>query len=118
MKSMISQTRSVKLVIFMALLCLSALPWLSPSRAEAVPAAGATVQAIDGQAEVSGDTGQEIKRIEAGNVVNPGDAVFTEEKSKLLLSWNSGLMGSLGEFLFDIVAARRGWRPGNRHPDV
>ena len=98
MKSMISQTRSVKLVIFLAMLCLSAMPWLSPSTAQAAARVGAVVGAIEGEAEVSGDTGQEIEKLASGSAVNPGDAVSTEEKSKLLLRWDSGLMGSLGEF--------------------
>jgi hypothetical protein len=98
MKSMISQTRTVAFSIFMAILCLAALPWLSPSRAEAAAAAGAVVGAIEGEAEVSGDSGQEIEKLASGSAINPGDAVFTEEKSKLLLRWDSGLMGSLGAF--------------------
>ena len=98
MKSMISQTRSVKLVIFLAMLCLLAMPWLSPSTAQAAARVGAVVGAIEGEAEVSGDTGQEIQKLASGSAVNPGDAVFTEEKGKLLLRWDSGLMGSLGEF--------------------
>ena len=98
MKSMISQTRSVKLVIFLAMLCLLAMPWLSPSTAQAAARVGAVVGAIEGEAEVSGDTGQEIQKLASGSAVNPGDAVSTEEKGKLLLRWDSGLMGSLGEF--------------------
>ena len=98
MKSKSSQTQSVKLAIFMAVLCLSVLPWLSPSRAEAAATAGAVVGALEGEAEVSGDTGQEIEKLASGSAVNPGDAISTEEKSKLLLRWDSGLMGSLGEF--------------------
>jgi len=98
MKSMISQTRSAKLAFFIAVLCLFALPWLSPPRAEAAATAGAVVGALEGEAGVSGDTGQELQRLDSGSAVNPGDAVFTEEKGKLLLRWDSGLMGSLGEF--------------------
>lgn len=98
MKSMISQTRSVKLAIFMVVLCLSVLPWLSLPRAEAAAPAGAVVGALEGEAEVSADTGQEIEKLASGSAINPGDAIFTEEKSKLLLRWDSGLMGSLGEF--------------------
>ncbi len=94
----ISQTRSTKLVIFVAMLCLSAMPWLSPASVKAAPPASAVVGAIEGQAEVSGDTGQELKKLDAGNPVNPGDAVTTEEKTRLLLRWDSGLMGALGEF--------------------
>ena len=66
--------------------------------AEAAATAGAVVGALEGDAEVSGDTGQEIQKLASGSAVNPGDAVFTEEKGKLLLRWDSGLMGSLGEF--------------------
>ncbi len=98
MKSKSSQTRSVNLVIFLAMLCLSAMPWLFPQRAEAAATAGAVVGALEGEAEVSGDTGQEIEKLASGSAVNPGDAISTEEKSKLLLRWDSGLMGSLGEF--------------------
>jgi len=98
MKSKSSHTQSVKLAIFMAVLCLSVLPWLSPSRAEAAATAGAVVGALEGEAEVSADTGQEIEKLDSGSAVNPGDAISTEEKSKLLLRWDSGLMGSLGEF--------------------
>ncbi len=74
------------------------MPWLSPSTAQAAARVGAVVGAIEGEAEVSGDTGQEIQKLASGSAVNPGDAVFTEEKGKLLLRWDSGLMGSLGEF--------------------
>ena len=67
-------------------------------RATAAPPSGATVGAIEGQAEVSGDTGQELKKLDVGNPVNPGDDVTTEEKTRLMLRWDTGLMGSLGEF--------------------
>jgi hypothetical protein len=98
MKWMISQTRSFKLAIFMAVLCFSPFPWLSPLRAEAAATAGAVVGALEGEAAVSGDTGQEMEKLASGSAINPGDAIFTEEKGKLLLRWDSGLMGSLGEF--------------------
>ncbi len=98
MKSKISRTVNMKLAIFLAMLCLTAMLWLSPSRAEAAAATGPVVGAIEGQAEVSGDVGQEIKNLQAGSAVNPGDAVSTEEKTRLLLRWDTGLMGSLGEF--------------------
>jgi hypothetical protein len=71
---------------------------MCPPRAEAAARAGAVVGAIEGEAEVSADTGQEIEKLASGSAVNPGDAVSTEEKSKVLLRWDSGLMGSLGEF--------------------
>jgi uncharacterized protein YjbI with pentapeptide repeats len=98
MRSKLSGIRNIKLIIFITILCLSGLPWLLPSGASAASATGATAGAIDGQAELSPDTGDEMKKLDLGNAVNPGDAVSTEQKSKLLLRWDSGLTGSLGEF--------------------
>jgi uncharacterized protein YjbI with pentapeptide repeats len=98
MKSKISRIRNIKLVIFITILCFSAIPWLFPSAASAATATGATVAAIDGRAEVSPDTGEEMKKLDLGSAINPGDAVSTEQKSKLLLRWDSGLAASLGEF--------------------
>jgi uncharacterized protein YjbI with pentapeptide repeats len=98
MKSKILRVRNIKSVILVTILCLSAMPLLFLSEAVAAPTAGAVVEAIDGQAQVSPDTGEELTKVDVGSALKPGDAVTTEQNSKLLLRWDSGLRASLGEF--------------------
>ena len=98
MKSTISQTRITKLTIFRGHAMSFGHALAVSLESSSGGPGGAIVGAIEGHAEVSGDTGQELKKLDAGNPVNPGDAVSTEEKTRLLLRWDTGLMGSLGEF--------------------
>ncbi len=98
MKSNISRMRYMKLPIFIATLCFFSSLWLSPLRAEAAPTGGAVVAAIEGEAELSGSSGQETGQLQTGGVVKSDDAASTGPKSKLLLNWDSGLTASLGEY--------------------
>ncbi|MGB6064200.1 MAG: hypothetical protein WBG50_05305, partial [Desulfomonilaceae bacterium] len=88
----------MKLPIFIATLCFFSSLWLSPLRAEAAPTGGAVVAAIEGEAELSGSSGQETGQLQTGGVVKSDDAASTGPKSKLLLNWDSGLTASLGEY--------------------
>ena len=117
MKSKISQTRNMKLVIFLAMLCLSAMPWLSPSRAEAAAATGPVVGAIEGQAEVSGDIGQEIKKLASWERRQSRRRRIHRRENQAATALGYRAHGLSWGILLDIGAAGRCWRPGNRHPD-
>jgi len=57
----------------------------------------ATVKSLQGTAQgLTGpdDTQEELR---TGSLVRPWDSVSVDEKSKLLLSWGNGLLGSIGE---------------------
>lgn len=98
MKSKISQMRYINLSILIAILCVFPSLCLSSSRAEAATAGEAVVGAIEGEAELSGSSGQETGQLQTGGVVKSDDAASTGPKSKLLLNWDSGLTASLGEY--------------------
>jgi hypothetical protein len=57
----------------------------------------ATVESLQGTAQAL--TGEEPTQedLRTGSLVRPWDSVSVDEKSKLLLSWKNGLLGSIGE---------------------
>ena len=64
----------------------------------------ATVESLQGTAQAL--TGEEPtqEELRTGSLVRPWDSVSVDEKSKLLLSWKNGLLGSIGE-LSDVSLA-------------
>jgi hypothetical protein len=64
----------------------------------------ATVESLQGTAQAF--TGEEPtqEELRTGSLVRPWDSISVGEKSKLLLSWKNGLLGSIGE-LSDISLA-------------
>ncbi|HTY25813.1 MAG TPA: hypothetical protein VMC85_21980 [Desulfomonilaceae bacterium] len=78
--------------------------------------ASATVQSLQGTAQVSAGEEPNAQELRNGSAVNVWDTVSTDEKSKLLLKWENGLLGSLGEFSSLSLASEE--VEGRQVPDI
>ncbi len=55
------------------------------------------VEALTGEAVIQSGAGETEKAAAVGALINPYDTIQTDEKAKLLVTWNNNLQSSLGE---------------------
>jgi hypothetical protein len=73
-----------------------ALPATCAAQSSGTPQA--VVEALKGTATMTVDHDEEPVTLASGSVVNAWNMVNTDESSKLLLNWNTGILNSLGQF--------------------
>ncbi|MFZ5865615.1 MAG: hypothetical protein ACOYXY_07030 [Thermodesulfobacteriota bacterium] len=61
---------------------------------------GAVVKAVEGKAEIMGQDPAATRSLQTGMRVKALEPVHTDEKSKVLLRWDRGLLASMAEFSF------------------
>jgi len=62
------------------------------------PGLSATVTALQGVVQAYAGADQGPKQLQKGGAVEPWDMVSTDAKSRLILQWQNGLLGAIGEF--------------------
>lgn len=97
------QALAAALIVSIGWLCIQ------PGAVLGAVSAAAVVSAVEGKAEVSGKEPGEQVPLEKGMRIEPWQTVATDEKGKLMLRWEDGLVASLGGFssaLLSVAADR------------
>jgi hypothetical protein len=95
----------MQLAIFIVAMCVIVTGPVS-SDAKAAKALRAAVQAVQGDATMTMGPDQEPAKLTVGKMVEAWNTVSTNENSKLLLKWETGLLNSLGGFSSIFLASR------------
>jgi hypothetical protein len=105
-----------------AVAVLLAVSWhfafLQPSDSLAAELSGtdARVAAIEGNARALAESDESPTPLRNGDAVDSWKMISTDAKSKLLLRWGGGLLGSMGEYTSIILTSTQG--PGGEIPNI
>lgn len=98
-------TKSLIAAVAVAIILGIGWLFLQPTPVSAAVTTAAVVSAIEGKAAVTGKEPGEQVPLEQGIRVEPWQTVSTEDKGKVMLRWEHGLVGSLGGFSSALLAS-------------
>ncbi|MBI5572312.1 MAG: hypothetical protein HY914_20380 [Desulfomonile tiedjei] len=113
-----SRLRFRRLMVVIVAFGLVSWSWPDQSYSQGSSAGGAVVEAVEGQAAITRDDGQDEKNLGRGSSVNPWELVTTREKSKLLLGLERGPLVSMGEFSSVTIAPEQDATRGGEIPSI
>ncbi len=111
-----SQVGKTTVTVLLAVMWYFAFSLTSASLAAAGNSIPAQVGAIEGNAQIVGESDQAPKPLHNGDAVESWKMISTDARSKLLLRWGGGLLGSMGEYSSIILSSAEG--PGGEIPNV